>query len=52
MEGGGCCGWLDRDKENADVRNQFLFAFRFSHHIYMPRKRETRKGLLPDKNHL
>ena len=52
MEGGGCCGWLDRDKENEDARNPFLYAFRFSHHIYMARKRETCKRLLPNKNHL
>ena len=23
---GGCCGWLDRDKENEDTRNPFLYA--------------------------
>ena len=48
----GCCGWLSRSKENEDARNPFLYAFRFSHLIYMPIKQETRKGLLPNKNHV
>ena len=52
MKGGGCCGWLDRGKENEGARNQSLYAFRFSHHIYMLVKRETCKGLLPKKHHL
>ena len=47
----GCCRWLNRDKENEYERNPSLHAFRFSYHIYMPIKRETRKELLPNKNH-
>ena len=47
-----CCGWLNRGKENEDARNPFLNTFRFSHHIYMPIKRETREELLPNKNHV
>ena len=47
---GECCGWLNRNKENEDVANPSLYAFRFPHHIYMPIKRETNKGLLPNKN--
>ena len=43
MEGGGCCGWLDRDKENEETRNPSLYAFHFSHHIYMPVKRKLAK---------
>ena len=50
VERGGCCGWLNRDKENEDERNPALYALRFSHHTYMPIKRETRKRLLPNKN--
>ena len=52
MVGGGCCGWPDRDKKNEDARNPSLNVFRFSHQIYMPIKRETPKGLLPNKIHL
>ena len=48
----GCCGRLNRDKENEDARNPFLYAFCFSHHVYLPIKRETRKGLMPNKNHI
>ena len=48
----GCCGWLNRGKENEDSRNPFLNVFCFSHHIYMPVKWETREGLLPNKNHV
>ena len=51
MERGGCCGWLNRDKENENARNPSLHAFPFSYRLYMPIKRETRKGLLPNKNH-
>ena len=47
----GCCWCLNRDKENEDMRNPYLYAFRFSHHIYMRVKRETCKGLLSNKNH-
>ena len=45
VERWGSCGWWNRDKENEDARNPSLYAFSFSHHIYMPIKRETRKGL-------
>ena len=49
----GCCGRLNRDKEIEDARNPSLYAFSFSHHRYMPIKRETRKVLLPNKkNHV
>ena len=48
----GHCEWLDRDKKNKDGRNPSLYAFRSSHHIYMPIKKKTRKKLLPKKNHL
>ena len=39
-------------KENEDPRNPSLYAFSFSRHIHMPVKRETRKELLPNKNHM
>ena len=50
--------WRDRevvggwDKENKDARNSSLYAFSFSHHIHMPMKWDTSKGLLSNKNHL
>ena len=52
VEGRGSCGCLNRDKENEDARNPSLYAFSFSHHIHMAIKPETRKGLLPNKNHI
>ena len=45
-------GWLNGDKENEDARNPSLYAFSFSHYIHMPIKPESRKGLLPNKNHM
>ena len=43
---------LNKDKVNENARNLSLYAFSFCHHIYMPIKRETRKVLLPNKNHV
>ena len=48
--GRGCCGWLKRGKEKENARNTSLYAFHFSHDIYMPIKWEIRKGLLLNKN--
>ena len=45
-------GWLNRDKENEDARKPSFYAFSFGHHMHMPIKPETRKGLLPNKNHV
>ena len=54
MEGWGSesCEWLNRDKENEDAKNPSLYGFSFSHHIDIPIKRESRKRLLPNKNHM
>ena len=52
VEGWGRCGWLNRHKKNEDARNPSLYAFSFSHHMHVAIKWETRKGLLPNKNHM